>query len=64
MRKMQARRAVVDLLSISGRPIPTREIVQGVAGARPDINKPTAYRFIKSLLTLFSQEARAARREK
>jgi Fur family ferric uptake transcriptional regulator len=50
MRKTQARQAIVDLLSKSDRPVPARDIVLGVARARPDINKSTVYRFIKSLL--------------
>jgi Fur family ferric uptake transcriptional regulator len=50
MRKTQARQAIFDLLSKSGKPVTARDIALGVARARPDINKSTVYRFIKSLL--------------
>ena len=50
MRKTQARQAIVELLTKAARPLSAREIVEATARARPDINKSTVYRFIKSLL--------------
>lgn len=50
MRKTQARQAIVELLAKAHKPVTAREIVDGIAKSRPDINKSTVYRFIKSLI--------------
>jgi Fur family ferric uptake transcriptional regulator len=50
MRKTQAREAIIDTLKKAKRPVTAREIIDAVADSRPDINKSTVYRFIKSLL--------------
>lgn len=50
MRNTQARTIIIDLLTRTKRPVSANEIVDHVARSRPDINKSTVYRFIKTLL--------------
>jgi Fe2+ or Zn2+ uptake regulation protein len=49
MRKTQARQAIIDFLGSCEKPTSAKEIVEAVASDRPDINKSTVYRFIKTL---------------
>lgn len=50
MRKTQARQAIIEVLRAAGKPISAKEIGEAVSRGRPDLNKSTVYRFIKSLL--------------
>jgi len=49
MRNTQARQLIVAFLRARTKPTTAREIVEHVAKKRPDINKSTVYRFIKTL---------------
>ncbi|MFO0415768.1 MAG: Fur family transcriptional regulator, partial [Pseudomonadota bacterium] len=49
MRNTQARQAIIEFLSGRNKPTTAREIVEAVAKQRPEINKSTVYRFIKTL---------------
>jgi Fur family ferric uptake transcriptional regulator len=49
MRNTQARQLILEFLKERRHPTSAKEIVEHVAGTRPEINKSTVYRFIKAL---------------